>query len=328
MNFLKKVSLSLFLCASGLYASPFAYVCSTDSMYVYVIDRAIETVTDKISLSAQPVKVVVSADGNLIFVADTAGNLNVASSLSHEVIFTLSLENGGIPCDLVLSPDGKYLHVLTRDGTLTIFDMATYKLIQVIPSLGRDSQIALSPDGESLYISTKALDTIDVYDRNSLTSQFTCMKTIERGELHFPSGIVVHPNGSVFYVINEGNNSISVIDSKSFDLLNNIYLSDTPLAIAITPDGSSLYVSASSRNSCSCSSSNGNVFVINTVNFSTAAPIKVGPLPHGLAITADGNFAYVTDLAESYVRIISTATLQVLTTVNLYHGSDAIYLYR
>jgi YVTN family beta-propeller protein len=52
--------------------------------------------------------------------------------------------------------------------------------------------------------------------------------------------------------------------------------------------------------------------------------VPVGSIPSFVAITPDGNFAYVTNGASSGVSVISTASNTVLSTVNIGSGSEGL----
>jgi YVTN family beta-propeller protein len=60
--------------------------------------------------------------------------------------------------------------------------------------------------------------------------------------------------------------------------------------------------------------------VIDTAANAVVATIPVGASPLGVAVSADGRAAYVTNYSGSSVSIIDTATLQVLSTISLGTG--------
>lgn len=318
MRILTGISISLFLYASGLNASPFFYVCSTDSTDVQVIDQATGTVTATVSVAAKPVKVVAIADRNVVFVADTSGQVNVVDTTSNTIIFSIPLD--GIPCDLALSSDGQFLYALTVNGILSAIQTGTYATVQTISSLGFDSRATISPTGNQLCVSNKVLGVVFVYNQDPVSSQFVLTTTLTAG-LHSPREIVFKPDGTIFYVFNTSNNSILVVDANALAAIKTVCLGAKPLAVAVAPDGTSIYVATDGSE---CSYSSGNVFVVNPTTFSISAPIKVGASPHG--ITADGTTVYVTDESDVNVTLINTATLSVSSVINIGHASDSIAL--
>ena len=111
-----------------------------------------------------------------------------------------------------------------------------------------------------------------------------------------PIQVVFAPDGNTVYVADSGNYLLYVIDADSSSSSYNSVTATMSFpeqfssCLAITPDGGRLYLGQSE--------SSGVVIVIDTSSLSiigTVADIPTSSQPSSIAITPDGNYAYVTD---------------------------------
>jgi YVTN family beta-propeller protein len=95
--------------------------------------------------------------------------------------------------------------------------------------------------------------------------------------------------GSYAYVTNWGSNNISVIDTATNNVTDEVDLSIRyyPGEIAVTPDGKKVYVT-NVTNSGSIYSRGNTVFVIDTATNNVIATVKVGTDPEGVAVNPSG----------------------------------------
>jgi YVTN family beta-propeller protein len=180
------------------------------------------------------------------------------------------------------------------------------------------------------------------------TNNNTVVATIPVGQ--FPGGVAFTPDGTHAYVTNSYDDTVSVIDTASNSVLVTIPIGTFPVAVAITPDGTYPFEHddrphpplAYVTNACEvCFDSNGNVpggtvSVIDTTSNSVVATIPVGKFPVAVAITPDRThpfehddrphppLAYVTNDEDNTVSVIDTASNQVVATVPVGNGADAV----
>ena len=110
------------------------------------------------------------------------------------------------------------------------------------------------------------------------------------------------------YVTNNGNDSVSVIDTETNTVIASINLppDSNCQCVAISPDGSHAYVS----------SYNGNmVAIINTATNTIERTITGLTGPMGIAITPDGNYAYIANNAINTVSVLNINTHTITDTV-------------
>jgi YVTN family beta-propeller protein len=98
------------------------------------------------------------------------------------------------------------------------------------------THLAVSPDGQYLYISTQS---DDVMVMRLLDNVITA--SIPVG--HVPEGLTVSPNGQYVYVANNGDGTISVIRTEDNVVVSTIPASSNVQQLAILPNGAYLYTS-------------------------------------------------------------------------------------
>ena len=92
------------------------------------------------------------------------------------------------------------------------------------------------------------------------------------------TGVAVSPGFKRVYVANDGNNSVSVIDTATDTVTGSpIPLGNVPIGIAVTPDGRKVYVANSGDNSVSVIDASKNVVTV-------TIPVGEAPFAFGIFI--------------------------------------------
>src|SRR5712691_5987799 len=113
------------------------------------------------------------------------------------------------------------------------------------------------------------------------------------------------------YVVQNGSNSVWVVNTKTDALVAVIPVQFSPLGVAITPNAAFAYVANFNSSSVS---------VIDTATNTVTATVGVGTGPSGVAITPNGAFAYVTNYYSNVVSVIKKANNTVVGTVAVGRG--------
>jgi YVTN family beta-propeller protein len=113
------------------------------------------------------------------------------------------------------------------------------------------------------------------------------------------------------YIVNQGANSVSVIDTMTGEVKATIPVGDMPYGVAISQDGTRAYVA-------NIAASSNSVSVIDTDPSSPTynnelCRIPVGGNPIGVAVTPDGSRVYVAQLGSSDVAVIDAASCAVMS---------------
>lgn len=123
-----------------------------------------------------------------------------------------------------------------------------------------------------------------------------CVRTGEK-----PHGIALAPDGSRFYVSNEGNNTVSVVDASAMGVVATIAVGQRPNQIALTPDGRSLWVTNYADHSVS---------VVDTTSNEVTRTLEVGRNPHIVAMNASRGQALVTSEGDGAVDVFDLDTFE------------------
>ena len=121
-------------------------------------------------------------------------------------------------------------------GSVSAIDTASATKLDEL-RIGRDPRIlAFSPDGQRLYITSRASATLTILD----VQQFSVLATLRVGPE--PYGVVADPNGRLVYVAVSGADRIDVVDTERAQVVATIAVQARPKGLAISNDGTRLYV--------------------------------------------------------------------------------------
>jgi YVTN family beta-propeller protein len=296
-------------------AAPFAYVTNAFAPSVSVVDTATNQTTATVAFPAGsvPFGVAITPDFRKVYVtALDAWSIPCGPRQAVYVIDAASnalegnpIEVGCSPTSIAIAPSGKHAYVANWfSGTVSVIDTATNAVSATIPVPNTLEGIAISPDGQRVYVTSRASqDAVVVID----TGTNTVLETLT-GIGGAPKGIAVSPDGRLVFVTNEHIfGTVTVIDSATNMVVSTIAVGDWPSAVALTPDGTKAYVT---------NGGGGTVSVIDTAAYAViGSPITVGNHPNSIAITADGTQAYVGNESGNTVSMIDIASNTVTTTI-------------
>jgi PQQ-dependent catabolism-associated beta-propeller protein len=176
------------------------------------------------------------------------------------------------------------------------------------------------------------------------------MQTLARALILFLTAVVAltarDPTGRLF-VTNEGDDTVSVIDAKSGDLVKVIEIGGRPRGIGFSPDRTHVYVALGDDNAIGVIDTatlavvekipagsdpeafavhpNGHIYlsneddgeasVLNPENGEILAQIKVGIEPEGVAIGPGGTRVYVTSESTNMVHVVSVPEHEVVANI-------------
>ncbi|MCL4381348.1 YncE family protein [Candidatus Marsarchaeota archaeon] len=140
------------------------------------------------------------------------------------------------------------------------------------------------------------------------------VNTIATGPNTTPVDIAISPNGAFAYVSLSMSNYVSVINTRTNTVTNNISVGNGPTSIVFAPTGDYAYVTNTRSDTVS---------VINTTTNKVIATISVGSEPINIAITPNGKYVFVDYLDSAVVSVINT-TLNIV--VNTITGPPNTYL--
>jgi YVTN family beta-propeller protein len=187
-------------------------------------------------------------ENRILKYAITKGKLVLSDSMMLGKPWPVKISPAGIEID-----DKKnILYVVTKeDNSLYRIDLITKKTLQKM-DLGAEAYACmLSPDKKELYISVWGKDKILIFD----TQKNIAIDSIAVGDN--PNEMLLNKKGSMLYVANANDNSVSIIEVKkrkvvevlSTALYPDAPIGSTPNGLALSPDEEMLYV-ANADNNC------------------------------------------------------------------------------
>jgi gliding motility-associated-like protein len=280
----------------------YIYVPNANSNNVSVINTDGYNVVATIPVGTNPVKTIVSADGNQVYVLNKGSNsLSVIDALTNLVTATITV--GGQPDDMQVTKDGSMLYVSNyTSNTVSLVSLFSNNVFATIPVGVGPRTVYISPDGEYVYISNTLSNTISLIDTMNPVVEGTIP------DMDNAYRFVTSPDGTRMYVADLSANTVTVINRGSHNWLATIPVGGAPTGLVISPDGSRVYVSGANSSTIS---------VINTATNSVIATIPVGTTPLGLSISPDGTTLYATAQTAHNVSVVNTATNTVTATISV-----------
>ncbi|HYU80028.1 MAG TPA: YncE family protein [Vicinamibacterales bacterium] len=174
--------------------------------------------------------VLVSSDGRLIATSNIgSGSVSlIQQDKDGSWIHTL-VKVGQGPEGIDLTPDGREIwSAHSRDGGVSVIDVATRKVVQTIPiGTKRSNRIKITPDGKYALVSDLEAGELIVIDRAARKE----LKRLQIGKM--VEGILIPDNTRAFVAVN-GENYVAEIDLKTLQVTRKIPTGAGPDGLAWT----------------------------------------------------------------------------------------------
>src|SRR5580704_9005546 len=125
-------------------------------------------------------------------------------------------------------------------------------------------------------------------------------------------GAAAAPDGSRYYISNEGRSTLDVVDRKTLQITRSIPLSGHPNNIAISKDGRRVYVSIAVAP--------GAVDVIDTGSLEKVKSIPVKGALHNTYVTPDGQYVVTGSIAGKMITVIDQKTEEPVWSLPMDQG--------
>lgn len=240
-----------------------AYVTRPEGHGLAILDLDAGKVLSEVPLPGGPLGVASDPRGGAVYVADWYGHrLFVLTERDGTLVPDGEIAVGASPSGIAVSPDGATLYVANREAdTVSVVDAATRRETKVIPVGQHPFGITLDAAAGRAYTANVTGDDVSVLDlktgreigriptgrrpyvialaggRGFVTDQYAGSVTafdlatlkpiadVDVGD--HPEGIAADPDGRL-YVANWGDNTLSVLDSKSLKVLTTIPTGNGP----------------------------------------------------------------------------------------------------
>ena len=173
-------------------------------------------------------------------------------------------------------------------------------LVEQTPCYKTPLNMALSPDGEEIYVTCEASHTIIVVNVRKRQK----VAEIEVG--HHPTDVTFSPDGARAYVSNRLDDTVTVVDVASRTVLSTIDVGDEPHGVLTDASGKHLYVLNTSADSIS---------VIDTTTLKEIKRLSASRSPWSLSRSPDGSLIYVTNNLSRFVKF-RTPSMSEVTAID------------
>ncbi|MDR3550864.1 MAG: YncE family protein [Candidatus Babeliales bacterium] len=330
---------------AGLAVTPdsrFAYVANNNNYSlvngdtVSVLDLTnnllFKTISD--ASFSEPYTVTINAAGTRAYVTNSnSTTITIIDIATNAVIGTIGGFDG--PSGMAITPSGALAYVNNYGGpggvgsgnatTVRVVDLNSNTIIGAPIVVGlAPASLAITPNGAFVYVinyvtGNPGTGTISVIR----TSDNTVVDTIPG--FSGPFAIAITPDGKYAYVTNFGSNNfmpigttVSVVDLSTNTISATIELAIQPSGIAITPDGRYAYASNydtlyTDTSFSSLVPGQGTINIIDIATNTVIPPIiAVGQSPDAVAISPNGQFAYVSNYTSNSVSVIALQSFQIV----------------
>jgi len=255
----------------------------------------------------EPRWMAMTPDGSKLYVVNGSTNISVVDTKTNTVVATIPLVH--YASAIAITPDGRYVYyILTRitgsTHRIDVLDTSINSIITTVPindiSVWGLSNLAITPDGSEIYVSTNTPHKLIVI--SAATNTVVDLISLANGE---HSGIAITPDGSRAYAVSRASSTVSVIDIATRTVMTTIQVSNfipsyIRTFIEITPDGNKAYITYSKS---------GSIAVIDTNPASSSFNQEIGTISTTstdlgqITIASDGKMIFVVDEAGEMLVI-------------------------
>jgi YVTN family beta-propeller protein len=152
---------------------------------------------------------------------------------TKEMKITGSIEVGGNPVDVKLSPDGSVFYIANQGkgfGGVHVIDPETMRETAFIPTGKGAHGLYPSKDAKSLYVANRLAGTISIID-------FATRKVTDTWEVAgSPDMLQLSPDGTQLWYADRYHGTVSVVDTSSGGLIRRITVGYYPHGLTYFPN--------------------------------------------------------------------------------------------
>lgn len=205
-----------------------------------------------------------------------------------------------------------------REGSVSVIDPSTEKVIQTIPVGKRPRGIHLSPDGKFAYVALSGTPITKPGDERPAMNADKSADGI--GEIDLSSGKLITKidsgsdpeqfdltrDGKFIFVSNEDANAASLIDLAQKSVIKTFPVGSEPEGVTVSPDGKLIFVTSETTN---------DIHVIDIAARKIVGHFKTEQRPRGVAFTLDGAKAYITCETGGAICVADVAAMNVVKVI-------------
>lgn len=291
---------------------------ANESGSISKIDAATNKVVETFKDEGSPHNVQVSPDGKVFAYTSAAkmaeGQTDHGSmSMNGSAIFydvetgkqIKKVEVGKHPAHIVFTEDGKYAVVTNNeDNNISIIDAKTYKLINNVKVGKGPHGFRISADSKFAYVANMGEDTVSVVDIASSKE----IKKIKVGKT--PVTTAITKDGKTLVATVNAENYLAIVDLTT-DKVEKIAVGVGPAQVYLSNDDKYAFVA----NQGTEKNPSNTISKVDLNTKQVVATIETGKGAHGVVVSPDNKFVYVTNMYEATVSVIDNETNKVIATI-------------
>jgi YVTN family beta-propeller protein len=207
---------------------------------VDVIDTKALEKTKTIAVKGGIHNVYVTPDGKWAIAGSISGKLiNAIDTARNEIAWTMPMDAGIRPMAFTAGPDGATKDMIVQLSDIhgfAVVDFAARKEVRRVtlpdpPGAHKETMgiqgspshgLAITPDGKLLWVASKWYGYVAAYS----VPDYRLLKVVPVGS--HPEWLTVPPDGRCVYVAVAGDDSVTVVDNRSFDVVTKIAVGAVP----------------------------------------------------------------------------------------------------
>jgi len=231
---------------------------------------------------------------------------------------------------VIVSSDGRDVYTAAPNAdAIAAFhrDPATGALTQTqvikngadgVGGLGFACALALSPDGNHLYVAGATDNAVAVFTRDPNTGLLTFVEAQKEGVagvdgLKFARSVAISPDGGFVYVAGQTDDAVAIFKRNGLtgwlkfvevirEGVDGVTGIGGPLELAISPDGANLYLAAGDRAAVAVFKRDGATGPLRQADLEQEGAQDFGLAgAHSVAVSPDGGYVYATGLGDNAV---------------------------
>jgi YVTN family beta-propeller protein len=296
--------------------SPFAVPPAAAPPPTFAASVPNPTVETSFTVPSAPQAGEITPDGRSAWITSTGTNTIAILDMTNNAVVGSIPIAAGPPQFVTFTPDGRFAYVSVYDevrgsgNAIVKIDTATRAVVATIPADKFPYAIAVSPNGQKLFVPNHDVNLVTVVDTktNAIIQKIPVKPN--------PHSVAFSVDGRRAYVANHASNVVTVLDAKNGAILAEVPVGRSPHSISMSPDRAHLYVVNYDSDSVS---------VIDPITYSVTATIPVQREPQSVAFAPDSRHAYIVNDGSNTVSVIDTTTNQV--TANVSTGQDPTHVF-
>jgi len=223
-----------------------------------------------------------------------------------------------VSCAVITTGNSAGLLLITNKGdqTLGLVDPASGKMIATVPEAGvTGHEVVASPDGKRAYVPIygnagvgspgtdgQLIRVIDLVKRE-------VVGTVDLGKGMRPHCAVIGPKNGLLYVTTEIDNSVTVIDPKTLEIIGTIPTGQ--------PESHMLAITSDGKHGYTANVAPGTVSVLDMNEKKLLAVIPVCKTTQRISLSVDDRWVFTSDQKEPRLAVIDTQTKAVSQWIKL-----------